>query len=85
MNAGPPIKQRRVRFHWCNILGAGGVMDNILRYRSLEAFCRQRARIEGQSCDVWLEKASIFARLAAAESRSKKAETNDEEKSSRAD
>jgi hypothetical protein len=55
-------------------------MDDILRYQSLEAFCRQRARMEG--CDVWLEKAGIFARLAAAESRSKRAETNDEERSS---
>jgi hypothetical protein len=53
-------------------------MDNILRYRSLEAFCRQRARIEG--CDVWLEKADIFAGLADAESRSKTAEKNDEKK-----
>ena len=53
-------------------------MDNIIRYRSLEAFCRQRARIEG--CDLWLEKADIFARLADAESRSEKAETDDQEK-----
>jgi hypothetical protein len=53
-------------------------MENISRYRSLEAFCRQRARIE--DCDVWLEKADIFARLAAAEGRSKRAEANDEEK-----
>ena len=60
----------------------GGDMDNILRYRSLEAFCRQRARTEGESCDAWLEKAEIFARLANAESRSKTAEENDEEKKS---
>jgi hypothetical protein len=60
-------------------------MDNILRYRSLEAFCRQRAQIEGENYDVWLEKADIFARLAAAESRSKTAETNDKEKVLRED
>lgn len=58
-------------------------MEDLLRYRSLEEFCRQRARIEEKDSGVWLEKAGIFARLAAAESRSKIAETSDEEKSLR--
>jgi len=60
-------------------------MENILRYRSLEAFCRQRARIRGEDSDVWLEKAEIFARLATAESRLKMlAVTDDEEKKEKA-
>ena len=63
-------------------------MEDFLRYRSLEEFCRQRARIEEKDSGVWLEKAGIFAGLAAAESRSKIAETkiaetSDEEKSLR--
>jgi hypothetical protein len=42
-------------------------MKNILRYRSLEAFCRYRARTVGEDTDVWLEKANILGSLAAAE------------------
>jgi hypothetical protein len=58
-------------------------VEDFLRYRSLEEFCRQRARIEEKDSGVWLEKAGIFAGLAAAESRSKIAETSDEEESLR--
>ena len=54
-------------------------MENISRYRSLEAFCRQRARLVGEDSDAWREKAEIFSALAAAESRSA-AETINREK-----
>ena len=45
-------------------------MENICRYRSLEAFCRHRARLVGEDFDAWRERAETFSRLAAAESRS---------------
>jgi hypothetical protein len=45
-------------------------MDNVARYRSMEAFCRHRALQEIKESDVWLNKAAVFSRLAAAESES---------------
>jgi len=45
-------------------------MDNVARYRSMEAFCRHRALQETKESDVLLEKAAMFSRLAGAESKS---------------
>jgi hypothetical protein len=53
-------------------------MEKVLRYRSLEAFCRHRARIEGESPDVWLEKANILASLASAEIKPKASAADEE-------
>jgi hypothetical protein len=54
-------------------------MDNVARYRSMEAFCRHRARVEVEESDTWLKQASIFSNMAAAESeRQTVAETTEE-------
>jgi hypothetical protein len=55
-------------------------MENIERYRALEAFCRQRAKMDGEGSAFWLEEAEILAQLAMTESRLKKlAASNDDE------
>jgi hypothetical protein len=56
-------------------------MENIVRYRAFEAFCRQRAQMDGEGSAFWLEEAEILAQLAMTESRLKKlAASNDDEK-----
>jgi hypothetical protein len=56
-------------------------MENIERYRALEAFCRQRAQMDGEGSAFWLEEAEILAQLVMTESRLKKlAASNDDEK-----
>jgi hypothetical protein len=54
-------------------------MEKVLRYRSLEAFCRQRAQICTNDSFGWLEKASLLASLAAAESRVGLASVDDDQ------
>jgi hypothetical protein len=46
-------------------------MEDIVRYRALEAFCRQRAQMEGEGSAFWLEEADILAQLIIMESRLK--------------
>lgn len=56
-------------------------MEDVVHYRALEAFCRQRAQMEGESSAFWLEEADILAKLATNESRLKLLSTaKDEEK-----
>jgi len=51
-------------------------MEDVVRYRALEAFCRQRAKMEGEAAAFWLEEAEILAKLVTVEGRLK---TLDEE------
>ena len=46
-------------------------MEDIVRYRALEAFCRQRAQMEGEGSAFWLEEADILAQLIIRESQLK--------------
>jgi hypothetical protein len=46
-------------------------MEDIVRYRAFEAFCRQRAQMDGEGSAFWLEEAEILAQLAMTESRLK--------------
>ncbi len=58
-------------------------MVDIVRYRALEAFCRQRAQMEGEGRAFWLEEADILARLIIMESPLKiLAASHEEEKGS---
>jgi hypothetical protein len=58
-------------------------MEDIVRYRALEAFCRQRAQMEGEGSAFWLEEADILAQLIITESRLKiLAASHEEEKGS---
>jgi hypothetical protein len=41
----------------------GGEMEDVVRYRAFEAFCRQRAKMEGEGSAFWLEEADLLARL----------------------
>ena len=59
-------------------------MEKVSRYRSLEAFCRHRARVVGEDAETWRERAEMFSRLAAVASRSAN-QPVDEEKSATAD
>jgi hypothetical protein len=54
-------------------------MKDVVLYRALEGFCRQRAQMEGESSSFWLEEADILSRLVTIEGRLK---LLDEEKSS---
>ena len=38
-------------------------MDEIQHYRAMEAFCRQRAQMEGEDEVFWLAEAKVLARL----------------------
>jgi hypothetical protein len=40
-------------------------MDNILYYRAMEAFSRQRAIMDGESEIFWLAEAEVLAKLSA--------------------
>ena len=42
-----------------------------VRYRALEAFCRQCAQMEGEGSAFWLEEADILAQLIIMERRLK--------------
>jgi hypothetical protein len=56
-------------------------MEDIVRYRALEAFCRQRAQMEGEGAAFWLEEAEILAQLVILGGRLKiLASSTDEEK-----
>jgi hypothetical protein len=46
-------------------------MEDIMRYRVLEAFCRQRAQMDGEGSEFWREEADILAQLVMTESRLK--------------
>ena len=39
-------------------------MQNMMRYRAFEAFCRQRSQMEGENEVFWLAEAEILAKLA---------------------
>jgi hypothetical protein len=39
-------------------------MESIQHYRAMEAFCRQRAKMEGESELFWLTEAEILAKNA---------------------
>ncbi len=54
-------------------------MEDIVRYRALEAFCRQRAQMDGEGSAFWLEEAEILAQLAMTESRLKMLATSSSE------
>jgi hypothetical protein len=55
-------------------------MEDVVRYRALEAFCRQRAQMEGESSGFWLEEADILSKLITTESRLKLLRVGQEEK-----
>ncbi|GAC1423008.1 MAG: hypothetical protein NVSMB6_24350 [Burkholderiaceae bacterium] len=38
-------------------------MDEIQHYRAMEAFCRQRAKMEGEDESFWLAEARVLGRL----------------------
>jgi hypothetical protein len=38
-------------------------MKEAVRYRALEAFCRQRSQMEGEGSEFWLTEADILAKL----------------------
>jgi hypothetical protein len=40
-------------------------MDSILYYRAMEAFSRQRAKMDGESEIFWLAEAEVLAKLSA--------------------
>ena len=46
-------------------------MENIVRYRAFEAFCRQRAQMDGEGSAFWLEEADVLAQRIIMESRLK--------------
>ena len=35
-------------------------MESLLRYRAMEAFCRQRAKMDGESASFWLAEADVW-------------------------
>jgi hypothetical protein len=35
-------------------------MDPLQRYRAMEAFCRQHAKMEGESASFWLAEADVW-------------------------
>jgi len=39
-------------------------MESLQHYRAMEAFCRQRAKMEGEEESFWLTEAELLARLA---------------------
>ena len=39
-------------------------MEPLQRYRTMEAFCRQRAKMEGEDESSWLTEAELLAKLA---------------------
>ena len=43
-------------------------MEDVVLYRALEAFCRQRARMEGEGFEFWLEEAENMATRVMSES-----------------
>jgi hypothetical protein len=38
-------------------------MEDLMRHRAFEAFCRQRAQMEGEGAEFWLEEAEGLAKL----------------------
>jgi hypothetical protein len=38
-------------------------MEELVRYRALEAFCRQRAKMEGENELFWLTEADVLGKL----------------------
>jgi hypothetical protein len=40
-------------------------MKPLQRYRAMEAFCRQRSKMEGEDELFWLTEAEVLAKLAA--------------------
>jgi hypothetical protein len=46
-------------------------MESIQYYRAMEAFCRQRAKMEGESDRFWLAEAEVLAKLATNAHRQK--------------
>jgi len=43
-------------------------MEDVVLYRALEAFCRQRARMAGEGSAFWLEEAANMATRVMSES-----------------
>ncbi len=43
------------------------MMDDLTRYRAMAAFCRQRARMDGESEQFWLAEADDWARRLSGE------------------
>ena len=41
------------------------MMDDLTHYRAMAAFCRQRARMDGESEQFWLAEADDWARRAS--------------------
>jgi hypothetical protein len=60
------------------LLGQEAIMEAVVLYRALEAFCRQRARMEGEGSAFWLEEAENMATRVMSESAP--ATLSDEEK-----
>jgi hypothetical protein len=46
-------------------------MDSTLYYRAMEAFCRQRAKMDGENDKFWLAEAEVSAKLGADAHREK--------------
>ncbi len=46
-------------------------MEDLVRHRALEAFCRQRAQMEGENELFWLTEAEILNKLVINEHRRK--------------
>jgi hypothetical protein len=44
-------------------------MEQVLHYRAMEAFCRQRAKMDGEDESFWLTEAEVQAKLAKNMSR----------------
>ena len=45
--------------------GTGGLrMETILYYRAMEAFCRQRAKMDGENDLFWLSEAEVLGKFA---------------------
>jgi hypothetical protein len=47
-----------------SVIQEGATMNDVLRYSAFEAFCRQRAKMEGENEIFWLAEAEILAKLA---------------------
>ena len=55
-------------------------MDDVVEYRALEAFCRQRAKMEGESSAFWLKQADVLAKLITTEIRLQSLQSKAEQK-----
>jgi hypothetical protein len=72
------VTETKVRQHK-GVYTREGSMEDIVRYRALEAFCRQRAQMEGEGSAFWLAEADILAQLIIRESQLKIPATSHEE------